>query len=533
MAQEHVPVVIVGAGGTGLSLSLLLQQQGVPSLVVERRAEISWFPRARNLNFRTLEIFRGLGLSAAVHAAGSKMSSVYRKQTLASTEQEELLDPTTLVEHVEEISPEPFGLYCPQSHLEPLLLAEARRHGVDVRYNTELVSFTQDKLGVTATIKEHTTSTLRDVRADYLVAADGAHSRIREALHMPVTGMGALPEYYTFVYFRANWGELIRNYVSDAVMIVNDAVRGMFLTADQDRGMFMIITPESTEAYSAEHYKSLILAAIGRPDIVVEIVDVGPWQPIQRVADRFQEGRVFLVGDAAHTMPPKLGLGLNTAIQSAHNLAWKLAAVLKREASPRLLATYQIERHPVGWLAAEQSLNGPAATVFTREAGADAQHYQVEKQAPILAPIVGYQYHSAAMLTDTAAEDGIGLLPRVELTGQPGTRMPHLWVERQGQRLSTLDLLDGRWLLLAGSDGASWCQAARMAATNRGIDIAAYQIAVEGDLHDAEDGWRTKVNISPEAALLVRPDGFVAWRSMTLPSDPAAQLEQVLAHILG
>lgn len=532
MAQEHVPVMIVGGGGAGLSLSLMLHQQGIPSLLVERRAEISWYPRARNLNFRTLEIMRGLGLDAAVHAAGSKVSVMYRKRTLVSAEQEEVLDPTTLVEHLETISPEPFGLFCPQSHLEPVLLAETKRLGVDVRYNTELVTFAQDKLGVTATIKDHTTGTLRDVRADYLIAADGAHSRIREKLSVPVKGVGELPEYYTFVYFRANWGEFIRNHAADSVMIVNEAVRGMFLAIDEDRGMFMIMSSESAAESSAEHYKSIILAAIGRPDLAVEIVDIAPWRPIQRVADHFQEGRVFLVGDAAHTMPPKLGLGVNTAIQSAHNLAWKLAAVLKREASPKLLATYQIERHPVGSLASEQSLNGPAATIFEKELGVDTP-YGVEKQASILAPIVGYQYHSDAIVAETPTEDGITLLPRVELKGLPGTRMPHLWVERQGQRISTLDLLGSRWLLLASSEGAAWCQAAHIVATKRGIDIAAYQIGPEGDLHDLEDGWRTKANLSPESALLVRPDGFVAWRSMMLPADPAEQLEQALAHILG
>lgn len=532
MAQEHVPVIIVGGGGTGLSLSLLLHQQGVPSLLVERRTEISWYPRARNLNFRTLEIMRGLGIGEAVHAAGSRVSTVYRKQTLVSAEQEEMLDPNTLVEHLEAISPEPFGLFCPQSHLEPVLLAETKRLGVDVRYNTELVTFTQDKLGVTATIKDHTTGTMRDVHADYLIAADGAHSRIRDKLSVPGKGMGELPEYYTFVYFRANWGDLIRNHVADSVMIVNEAVRGMFLATDENRGMFMIMSSESMGESGVEHYKSLLLSAIGRQDVAIEIVDIAPWRPTQRVADQFQVGRVFLVGDAAHTMPPKLGLGLNTAIQSAHNLAWKLAAVLKGEASPRLLATYQIERHPVGWLAADQSLNGPAATIFAKEAGVDA-HYEVEKQAPVLAPIVGYQYHSAAILADTPSQEGIELLPRVELKGQPGTRMPHLWVERQGQRISTLDLLDGRWVLLAGSDGAAWCQAAQLAAAKRSINLAAYRIGQEGDLHEAEDDWSTKLNLSPEAVLLVRPDGFVAWRSTTLPADPAAQVEQALAQILG
>src|SRR5215831_12805632 len=127
MAQEYIPVVIVGAGGAGVSLSLLLLQQGIPSVVIERRSGLSWFPRARNLNFRTLEIFRGLGLDAEIRAAGTRVSRLFRKRSLAATEHEELLDPTSLVEHLEEISPEPFAWYCPQSQHEPRLIAELWR----------------------------------------------------------------------------------------------------------------------------------------------------------------------------------------------------------------------------------------------------------------------------------------------------------------------------------------------------------------------------------------------------------------------
>src|SRR5437588_878697 len=145
MAQERIPVLIVGAGGAGLSLSLLLRQQGIPSVLIERRSDISWYPRARNLNFRTLEVFRGLGLQAEVHAAGTRVTRMFRKQSLASNRHEELLDPASLVEHLEGVSPEPLILYCPQSQLEPLLLAKARQRGGDARYDSELVSFTQDE----------------------------------------------------------------------------------------------------------------------------------------------------------------------------------------------------------------------------------------------------------------------------------------------------------------------------------------------------------------------------------------------------
>jgi putative polyketide hydroxylase len=331
MTQEHVPVLIVGAGGAGLSLSLLLQQQGIPSVLVERRSDVSWFPRARNLNFRTLEVFRGLGLEAQVIAAGSHVSQTFRKQTLVSSEREEFpsIDQAFhIVDHPETLTPEPLFLYCPQSRLEPLLLAEARLRGNVIHYNSELVSFTQDSEGVTAAIMDHATGTSSIMQVDYLIGADGAHSRIREALGVKAEGLGALDEHYIFIYFRADWGELIRGYENDAILIDRPGIQGFFLITDADRGMFLITyTPSAGGAaqdYTPERCRELVLDGIGKPDLAVEIVDIAPWQPAQQVAEHFQQGRVLLVGDAAHTMPPKLGLGVNTAIQSAQNLAWKL-----------------------------------------------------------------------------------------------------------------------------------------------------------------------------------------------------------------
>jgi 2-polyprenyl-6-methoxyphenol hydroxylase-like FAD-dependent oxidoreductase len=415
-AQERVPVLIVGAGGAGLSLSLLLRQQGIASVLVERRADVSWYPRARNLNFRTLEVFRGLGLEAQVIAAGSHVSRMFRKDTVASPERAEFpaVDQALhFVDHPELLTPEPLIWYCPQSRLEPLLLAAARQRGGDVRYDTELVSFAQDEQGVNATIRDRTTGTSSVVRADYLAACDGAHSHIRDTLGMKAEGLGVLDEHYLFVYFRADWGELIRGYEADAILIDRPGIRGIFLITDADRGMFLIQgTPSngaSAQDYTAERCKELILNGIGKPGLAVEVVDIAHWQPAQLVAEHFQQGRVMLVGDAAHTMPPKLGLGVNTAIQSAQNLAWKLAAVLNGTASPELLATYQTERYPVGRLASEQSLVGPAASVLNQ--GSDDPLLGTERRVSLFSLIAG----------DTLVRYRIRFERRQPSTAQPTT----------------------------------------------------------------------------------------------------------------
>src|SRR5262245_18492172 len=198
MTQEHIPVLIVGAGGAGLTLSLLLQRQGIASLLVERRPDVSWYPRARTLTFRTLEVFRGLGLEAQVLAAGTHLSRTFRKPTLASPEREEFPSIEQAVHisaHPEILTPVPLFWYCPQSRLEPLLLAEAKRRGCDVRYNNDLISFAQDSEGVSATIRDRATEGTSLIRADYLVAADGAHSHIRKTLGVKGEGLGVLDEH--------------------------------------------------------------------------------------------------------------------------------------------------------------------------------------------------------------------------------------------------------------------------------------------------------------------------------------------------
>ncbi len=538
MADERVPVLIVGAGGAGRAMALLLNQQGIASTLVERRADTSWVPRARNLNFRTLEVFRGLGLVDEVHAASQPASRVFRKTSLASPQEEQLADPSVLAPAtMGSLSPEPFMVYCPQSRSEPILRAAAEKRGCDVRYGNELVSFIQDDAGVAATLADVPSGRTYAVRADYLVAADGAHSPIREALCIPTAGYGALPEYIVFIYFRAPWRPLIAGHESDAVQVRNATVDGMLLFVRDDLGLLMQTyrpaVGESFDEFTVERCRQLVELALGQPDMPVEIVDRVHFQPAESVAERFGSGRVFLVGDAAHTMPGYKGLGLNTAVQSCQNLAWKLATVLRGQASPELLATYYAERHPVGVFAAHQSLTGPAGAALP--AGAKSQLLPEQEERPIFYPIVGYRYRSTAIVSeDTARTDQeLALIEREELTGQPGTRVPHVWFERRGRRISTLDLLDGRFVLL--TDAASvWAGAAEYGGEQLGIQLAVYQIGPAAELVDADGNWSIKLGTTSDGAILVRPDGFVAWRSDGKgDSKPGTTLAQVLSSVLG
>jgi 2-polyprenyl-6-methoxyphenol hydroxylase-like FAD-dependent oxidoreductase len=536
MSVARVPVLIVGAGAAGLATSALLAKHGVGSLLVEKRREIFIYPKARNLSFRSLEILRGLGLGDQVHAVADRVSDMVVKPTLNSAEEELAIDIDAFFAGLDQLSPEPAVQYCPQSSLEPMLLAETRRRGSEVRYGTELRSFEQDDTAVTAVLRDLDSGEDQTVRADFLIAADGVHSKIRESLDVTTSGYGALPIFVVFIYFRAPWRRFVPHLSEgDGVQVKNPDVDGIFLVAKDDLGMFITTyfpgKGETAAQFTPQYCSEVLTKAVGE-QIDLEIIEAAAWQPYEQVADQFQCGRVFLVGDSGHTMPPFKAGGANTAIQSAHNLAWKLAAVLGGTADTALLASYHAERHPVGRFAARQSLTGP--TVALIDLDDQGPGLPPEEEASMFSLLVGYQYRSAAVVSDQPAPDDSDAVSLVdELGGQPGSRVPHAWVQHGGKRVSTLDLVGHDFTLLTGDGGAPWTEAAASASAVLGIPITVHRIGPAGDARDPEGAWLRAAGLESSGALLVRPDDFVGWRANRLPADPERELSQALSAILA
>jgi 2-polyprenyl-6-methoxyphenol hydroxylase-like FAD-dependent oxidoreductase len=541
MSKHRASVLIAGAGVGGLSMSAMLARHGVQSLLIEKRPATFVYPKARNLTFRSLEILRRLGVGDAVDEVAEHLSTMVCKKTLSSPEQGEVLDFTSALPSAEGLSPEPYGRYCPQSRLEPILLDETRRLGSEVRYRTELMSFTQVGTGVVAKIKDLGTGATSDVVADYLVAADGTHSPIRRELGISTSGFGRLPIFVVFMYFRAPWRQFVPDLGDgDGVQVANPDVNGIFFVAQGDLGVFAATyfpsRGETIDQFTPERCSQMLLAAIGAP-IDVEIVDVAPWQPFEQVADQFRCGRVFLVGDSAHTMPPLKGGGANGAIESANNLAWKLAAVLNGTAGPELLDSYHAERHPVGRFAARQSLTGPAVSFLPLED--DRPKLSAEEDLPLFYMIAGYKYRSSAVVTDQAAPgdpDAVQLVDSEQLRGELGTRAPHAWVQGDGPQVSTLDLLGPDFTLFIGSAGRPWTTAADTVSKSLGLSIDVRSIGagdIGADFLDVDGRWAELTGLAPDAALLVRPDDFVAWRADTLPGSPENALNQAMRRILS
>ncbi|MBF6174567.1 FAD-dependent monooxygenase [Nocardia blacklockiae] len=500
MYGVHAPrVLIVGGGLVGLSAALFLQRHGVAAVLVERRATTSPQPKARRINIRTMELFRQTGLADAVLAAAADLAA-YQAMAAGPTLARAQTLPFTLpggIPQWDSITPAAACL-CAQDALEPTLRRVGLERGCALRFGVECTDFAEDADGVEATLRA-ADGTVERLRVDYLIAADGAASPIRERLGIPRSGRGSLGRAVN-VYFRADLRELVRGREFNLCQVDNAAVPGAFASVD---GSFRwIFTTAAGVDRPLEEWPAALRTAIGVPDLDVELLSVLPWEPGMFVADRFRSGRVFLAGDAAHVMPPYAAAGANTGIQDAHNLAWKLALVLRGAAAPALLDSYHAERHPIGWYVADQS--------SVRTANLRSMNTESTDGTPLADPIaliLGTRYPEGAFVPDASTHT----MDRLDLTGQPGTRVPHHFLP-DGR--STLDLVDTDFVLLTGPDGQPWHDGPVPA-------------------HALDRTWCAAAGLTSSGALLVRPDQIVAWRSPTLPPDPAAALSSALDHILG
>jgi putative polyketide hydroxylase len=535
-ADERVPVLIAGGSLVGLSTSLFLARLGVGHLLVEQHAETSDHPRGRGNNLRTMEIFRTAGVEQDIREAAFLLAEnhgILQVETLTKGDGKWLVrevDPTG--EHAR-VSPSSW-CQCSQNDLEPVLLRAARALGADIRFGTQLVSFEQDADGVTALIRSRHNGEERTVRADYLVAADGPRSPVRERLGIGHTGAGDLFHSVSIAFEAGRLADAVGDRRFFCAYLTNEEGPGVLLPVDNERS-WVLHAPlqaeigETLEDFTDGRCAEAIRTATGVPDLEVKITGKAQWTAADRVVERFSDGRIFLAGDSAHEMSPTGAYGANTGIQDAHNLAWKLAAVLGGWAGPGLLETYDVERRPV------------AAATSVRAAARSAEHshpgYDVRtgfKRQPVtLAMVLGYRYYSSAVVG--GQYDG-SLIPQdFRPTAEPGTRAPHMWLKRSGKRLSTLDLYERTPVLLSGPDGGAW-HAAGMRAAGRGVPLACYRVGHGADydlVPDDGSDWAQLHDADSDGAVLVRPDGFVAWRARTSGTDPERVLAEVLDTVLS
>jgi 2-polyprenyl-6-methoxyphenol hydroxylase-like FAD-dependent oxidoreductase len=534
-----VPVLIAGGGPVGLTASTWLSQHGIPSLLAERHPGTAVLPKARGINARTMEMYRQCGVEAAIRRAGlptERTGLVVWTESLAGAEIERRVPGRASAENAA-LAPVPNCL-CAQDDLEPVLrrFAEAQGPG-KLRFGCELTGVEQDASSVRGILVDRGTGVETPVRAQYLIGADGAQSRLRRQLGVTMIGREAVYDSVN-ILLEADLRAWTAHRPAALYFVEQPDLRATFLTINAtDRWGFLI---HSLSAYgftpadfTPERCIALIRQAAGVPELAVRILGVSAWEASALVADRYRDGRIFLAGDAAHEMPPTGGFGLNTGVQDVHNLAWKLAAVLHGHASPSLLDTYHEERQPLGLAITEASLaNSLSMGRTARQPGAVLPRPQFLNEQGL---IFGAAYESAAVIPDGTPP------PRVDdpvtqyvPSARPGHRAPHAWVLRRGARISTVDLFGPRFVLLAGRRGRPWREAAGQLGGPGRPPLAAYAIGESGgQLADDGGAWQDLYEIDDGGAVLVRPDGHVGWRHPTASGAPAHALAAALNAVLG
>jgi 2-polyprenyl-6-methoxyphenol hydroxylase-like FAD-dependent oxidoreductase len=560
--QPLVPVLIVGGGPTGLALSLLLSRAGVRSLLVERHPGTTDHPRAHVVATRTMELFRDWGAADAVIAEALPLDSAGKIVWSTSLAGEEIGcidltgDPTRLAARLE-ASPI-FTVSCAQDRVEPVLLERARAAAVEVGseicFSTRATLLTNDRSGATFELTA-SDGARRVAHASYVVAADGASSPTRAALGVDMTGHGTLGHHIN-TYFTADLSPWVGEHPGVLHWIVGTEVSGVFLALDGKRRWCFNSPYEPSRGERPDDFTPAVCSArvragVGDPDIDIEVHSIRPWAMDADVATRYRVDSVFLAGDAAHTFPPTGGLGMNTGIQDAHNLAWKLALVFDGLAGDALLDTYETERRPIAVsntnhsvinaIGASSTGIGPTAPTVAAllaaggpEAAAERTRLTlaIEEQRghfDFLGQDLGFAYEHGALVADGSPEEpstGSTYVP----SARPGARAPHLWLTHGDSRRSTLDLFGDGFVVLAAPTATGWL--AEAASMDPPMPVRAVTIGPGGDARDDTDAFETRYGVGPEGAVLVRPDGHVAWRAQGPPTAGAATLSEVVATVL-
>ena len=528
--RPDTPVLIVGGGPIGLALAADLGRRGVAAVLVERNENRLGPAKMLEVSVRTMEFCRQLGIAEKVRNWGFPpdwpLDSAFVTD-LAGYEIGRVRTPALGAAADSPFSPER-GRPCPQTWFDPILQDCARSHPqIELRHQVALESFTQDPDGVTATLRDQRNGATETLRAGYLVGCDGFASTVRERLGIAIRGEPHL-DWSMTVYLRIpDLFALCDKEKAFRYVFVGPEGTWSFLSIvdgkDLWRLQFVDVDPRRLQSMDIP---ALVRRCMGR-DIPYRIEDKSLWERKRTVAERFSEGRVFLAGDAAHAHPPNGGLGMNTGIQDAFDLGWKLAALLQGWGGPALLDSYDRERRPASARAAAMSLSNyrrlrsaaprseicaptPAGEAARREIGARLEEENEKSWHPVGVHL-GYIYHPSPIVvpdgTRQPADDTIGYVP----TAFPGARAPHAWL---GDGRSILDLFGAGFVLLVFADVPT--EALERAAAQRGVPLTVHRIAE-----------REIAGLYGRKLVLVRPDGHVAWRGDRPPHDAQALIDTV------
>jgi 2,4-dichlorophenol 6-monooxygenase len=573
-------VLIVGSGPAGSAAALFLATLGIPNIMITKYRWTANTPRAHITNQRAMEIFRDMGIEDQALAdatphhligdtvfctsiAGEEIGRIRTWGTGAAREADyRLASPCLTVD-------------LPQTYLEPILVKNATVRGTQSRFSTEYLSHTQDADGVDVLVRDQLIGTTYTIRAKYLIGADGARSKVAADIGLPFEGAMDIAGSMN-ITFKAD----ISAYCDHRPSVLYWVIQPGSNVGGIGAGLVRMVRPwnewlivwgydinDEPPVVDDAAATQIVRSLLGMPDLDVEITGASLWGNNEMYATHLQSGRVFCAGDAVHRHPPSNGLGSNTSIQDSYNLAWKLAAVLKGQASPSLLATYSTERAPVAErivkrankssrefvdlfvalgitearTAAEMIRRIEERKANTPEGAAkraalvkamELKNYEFNAQGVEL----GQFYESAAVVSDRGLRPEPTRDPDLyyQASTIPGAHLPHAWVGDHRRKLAMMDLAPyNRFTLITGIAGERWAEAAEKLGSEFGIDLATVVIGPGREVTDLYYDWARLREIDESGALLVRPDKHIGWRAPALPADPASALREALSQILG
>ena len=579
MENLDTDVLVVGAGPMGATTALALARHGVRVTMVNRYNWTADTPRAHITNQRAVEVLRDLGVEQDAMREATPWE--WMGDTLFTTS---LAGPEIVRLRTWGTGDKRFGDYLqgspcqfmdlPQNRMEPILVRHAAANGARLLFNTEYQGHQQDADGVTVTLRDRTSDRQFEMRARYLVGADGGKSKVMDDAGLALEGHYARAA-TAYVLFRAD----LTRYVAHRPSILYWIVTSNAAFGEIGMGLLRAIQPwkqwiagwgldmnKSEPDFSYQEVLSKVRLLVGDPELEIEIDDTSVWYVHQAIAPVYSKGRVFCGGDAVHRHPPSSGLGSNTCLQDAFNLAWKLAYVVKGHAGAKLLESYSLERAPVGAQVvarANQSrldyaplnrcfrdpeADDPVASGLAklRDPGAEG----IARRAQLAAALelkntefnaqgveMNQRCESDAVIPDPDAGEEVFARDRqlyLQATTRPGAKIPHAWlVGADGRRVSTLDLVGkGRFTVVTGIAGQAWKQAVQDLA----LPYLDALVVGTGQAQDVYFNWASIREIDEAGALLVRPDGVVAWRNTRGVADANAarrELGAALSRVLA
>jgi 2,4-dichlorophenol 6-monooxygenase len=575
----HTDVLVVGSGPAGGTAALALATLGVDHIVITKYSWTANTPRAHITNQRTVEIFRDLGIESDIRAQSTPQRLMGDTVFCTSLTGDEIgrvrtwgTHPARQADYVLASPSENCDL--PQTLLEPILVGQAAARGSHIRFDTEYLSLANRDDGVSVLVRDRVSGSEYTIEAKYVIGADGGRSQVAADIDLPFEGQMDVAGSMNIV-FHADLSEKVQHRPSVLYWVLQPGsdIGGIGM------GLVRMVRPwnewlvvwgydinEPPPVLDDEAAISIVHNLIGDDTVPVTIRSTSLWGNNKWYATRYREGRVFCAGDAVHRHPPSNGLGSNTSVQDAYNLAWKLAFVLRGDAGPGLLDSYDAERSPIGRqivLRANKSIEEFGAIFealgFTDTSDPDVMNERMRARADNTPESarqreklrealelknyefnahgveLGQRYSSCAVVDDGTPEPAYIRDPELYYhpTTWPGARLPHCWLGRGGHRVSTHDIVGkGNFALLTGISGNEWAVAAARVSAEMGVPIATHVIGPNREYTDLYDDWARLREVSEDGCVLVRPDAHVGWRALARVEDAAAELRSALELIL-